>query len=357
MQDKIKTQDNSMLGGYFCEGMIIMDKIPEYIATLFWALSFLIFFGPIITIVSIIGRVKVGLIDIDLSRHSKITRSALGLFGFAIWMAIYIPLVSLVFRAIPITVAPITVAPITVALTPEIHPTQPPTTPQTPDLALVQPTHTVTPPIVSTADPEAIIITEVMGNPCGDGNPRNEYVELYNSGSQPIVVGGWWITDGEETDKIVSWQERYPNILLGNAVVLNTTEIQPKSFAVILAPGYPFVEGQYKMPYRFPENTVILTLEKGYLIGDEQYGIEVTNRDIVVLYQGSEMFVEKVISSYGSPAFSSDPLSLRDDHKDRIPFKNNGQDCRVAERIYATNDDVESNWKEAQASLGLGSYP
>ena len=40
---------------------------------------------------------------IDLSEQSKFARIVLGLLGFSIWLAIYIPLISLAYRAISMT--------------------------------------------------------------------------------------------------------------------------------------------------------------------------------------------------------------------------------------------------------------
>jgi len=320
-------------------------KITEAVATLFWAVGFLVFFGPIITILSIVGKFKLGLINLDWSKQSKFTRALLGFIGLGMWIAIYIPLVSLAFRAVPQTPSPLS----TETATP----------------TLIQPTETVLPAITSTAtlpsivgDPNSILITEVLGNPCG-GDSRNEFIELYNSGESPIDISGWWITDGQEADMIVSWQSRYPNIAIGFLTKTDTAILQPHSYAVILAPGYPFVvQSGFVMPYIFPENTLILTVDKGQLLGDENNGIAVTNRDVVVLYQGNEFAVNKVISSYGSPILSSSPTAIKDDGKDEIPIIRSINECWSVERILSVNEDVESNWREISKSTpGSGNYP
>lgn len=320
-------------------------KITEALATLFWAMGFLVFFGPIITILSIVGKFKLGLINLDWSKQTKFTRTILGIIGLGMWIAIYIPLVALAFRAVPQT-APLT-------------------TTETPTQILVQATATNLPAITNTptlasviGDPNSIVITEVLGNPCG-GDSRNEFVELYNSGENPIDVNGWWITDGQEADMIVSWQSRYPNIKIGFLTKIDTAIIQPHSYAVILPPGYTFVEQSgFVMPYIFPENTLILTVDKGQLLGDEGNGIAVTNHDVIVLYQGNEYAVDKVISSYGSPILSSSPTAIRDDGMDEIPIILSINECWSVERTLAVNEDVASNWKAVRKSTpGSGNYP
>jgi len=320
-----------------------MDKIAELIATLFWALSFLIFFGPIVTITSIIGKVKLGLIDIDLSKHSMLVRFSLGVFGFAIWLAIYIPLVSLAFKTVPQLANPPVV--------------------ETPTSITLQSTETITPTIIASPlpttipDAKSIVITEVSGNPCGDDS-RNEFIELYNTSDQPINVEGWWITDGDASDEIISWDSRFPTVNIGFMTQTKTAEIPSHGFAVILAAGYPFVQKDFIMPYIFPENTVILTIKNSELLGDETHGIEVSNRDVIVLYQGSETSIEKFISTYGTPILSGLSTAIKDDGKDKIPFDISQNECWSVERIIPINEDIESNWKIITASSpGSGNYP
>ena len=328
-----------------------MESFIQTITTFFWALGFLLFFGPIVIIVSLIGRLKLGLISIDLSEHSKSSRVILAILGAGVWLAIYIPVINFAYKNVPAISTP------TAIVTEQLL-----VITETQDLVPLPIVITDTPTITSspTAIPDSsnIVITEVLGNPCG-GDSRNEFIELYNSGDNPIDVSGWWITDGQEADKIVSWQSRYSNITIGFLTTTNTTIIQPHSYAVLLAPGYPFVsQNGFIMPYIFPENTLILTIDKGQLLGSEDNGITVSTRDVVVLYQGSEFAVNKLISSYGSPILSSSPTAIRDDQKDGIPILGNIDDCWSVERILAVNEDVESNWRKVnKSSPGSGNYP
>ncbi|MBI3150775.1 MAG: lamin tail domain-containing protein [Chloroflexi bacterium] len=218
------------------------------------------------------------------------------------------------------------------------------------------PTILVTPSVgVVASSPKNLVITEVLGNPCG-ADARNEFIEIYNSGDTDIDMSGLLFTDGEEAEVIVTWGSRYPTVNLG--AVTNTTLIPPHGFAVILAPGYPFVTSDRIMPYRFPPATIILTAVDGQLLGDENDGIEVTNRDPIVLYQGDKNNISTVISTYGSPVLGGSPLSSKDDNMDKIPFNDSSFACWSVQRIIPANEDIDTNWKITETSSpGAGNYP
>lgn len=344
-----------------------MEAIFQSISTFFWSLAFLFFFGPIVVIISIIGHLKLGPITIDLSQHSKAARIILAVLGGLVWFAVYIPIVFLANKAISQSQSSAVPASSLISMVTASAVVE------TQDLNAVAETSTPTDEPVPTLtvvaieivennslDPTSIVISEVLGNPCG-ANSSNEFIELYNGGDFPIDVSGWWITDGDEADKIVSWKDRYPNPGLSDLVKTDTTEIPSHGFAVILAPGYPLVTSGRIMPYIFPRETVILTIETGYFLGDEEHGIEVTNNDVIVLYQGNERVIENVVSTYGSPIMSSSPTAVRDDNLDNIPFGLNENECWSVERIMAVNEDVETNWKRvlssSPGSAGDGLYP
>lgn len=200
-----------------------------------------------------------------------------------------------------------------------------------------------------------LIITEVLGNPCG-ADSRNEFIEIYNSGETSIDVSGLWFTDGEEAELIVSWGTRFPSVNL--AAVTNTSIVPQHGFAVILAGGYPFVDSGRIMPYKFPPTTIILTTANGQLLGDEKNGIEVTNRDTIVLYQGDKNNIHTVISTYGSPILGGSPLSVKDDGMDKIPYYDSSVECWSVQRIIPINEDIDSNWEVIEkSSPGSGNYP
>lgn len=218
------------------------------------------------------------------------------------------------------------------------------------------PTILVTPSTeVVVSNPKNLIITEVLGNPCG-ADSRNEFIEVYNSGDTGIDIAGFLLTDGEEADVIVTWGSRYPSVNLG--AITNTTLIPSHGFAVILASGYPFVNSDRIMPYIFPPETIILTTADGQLLGDEKNGIEVTNRDPIVLYQGDKNNISTVISTYGSPVLSGSPLSIKDDNMDKIPYNDSTFICWSVQRIIPANEDIDTNWKISETSSpGNGNYP
>ncbi|MEO0253494.1 MAG: lamin tail domain-containing protein, partial [candidate division WOR-3 bacterium] len=88
------------------------------------------------------------------------------------------------------------------------------------------------------------VISEVMSNVKGSdsqspGTPgdRNEFIEIFNSSDEVIDLLNYKITDFDATDIIIPWTN--DSILLYYPdVKINTTKIEPKSFAVILDPEY-----------------------------------------------------------------------------------------------------------------------
>lgn len=206
-------------------------------------------------------------------------------------------------------------------------------------------------PVVSISTSPTIVISEVMANPCGDVEVRkwNEYVELYNYGDFPVDVNGWWLADMGESgtpDQLVSWSQRNPNNPLPGALVLDSTVIPARGFAVILSPGYTEGVYPYRMPYRIPDNTVILTAAGSRSLGDDYFNIigDGQSLDVIVLYKGGERIIQEVISTYGSPKLDSYVMNIRDDHLDNLP--RDLHECSSIERINATGGDTFDNWRE-----------
>jgi hypothetical protein len=77
-----------------------VDSVLQTLSTFVIALSVLLFFGPIIVIVSLIGNLQIGPLNVDLRRKSKAVRGTLAFIGLASWLLLYIPLVILAFRAV-----------------------------------------------------------------------------------------------------------------------------------------------------------------------------------------------------------------------------------------------------------------
>lgn len=208
-----------------------------------------------------------------------------------------------------------------------------------------------------------VIISEVMANPCGDIEVRkwNEYVELYNYGSQPVDVGNWWLADigqaGAGTpDQLVAWSQRNPNDPLPGNLVLNSTVIPARGFALILSPIYTQGAFPHTMPYRFPANTVILTAAGSRTLGDDFFGIigDGQSLDVLVLYTGGASVIQQVVSTYGTPKLDQYVANLRDDNRDNLPL--DLHECSSAERTQPAGADSFDNWREISGSPGEAPY-
>ncbi len=210
-----------------------------------------------------------------------------------------------------------------------------------------------------------IAITEVMGNPCGEGvnyEKPYEYIEIFNYGDKPIDIDGWWFTDHGNNnlghpDKLVSWNQRYPFHSLGDNVITDSTILEPNQYAVVLAPLYPFGVLD-PPPYEISTNTVIMTIDEGDRLGDDKDGIlsAVSPLDVIVLYIGTEEKIETLVSTYGAPNIDSDnPLDVYNDGLHKIPL--NVDDCFSAHRVQALGPDVESNWESDLVTPGSAYQP
>lgn len=227
------------------------------------------------------------------------------------------------------------------------------------------PASIVTPPITSEipSSEKTVIISEVMANPCGGLEFRkwNEYVELYNYGTQPQDVNGWWLVvsgQDKKSNKITSWTNRNPNVSLKQDVVTNTTVIPAHGFAVVLSPIYTRSLTPYRMPYHFPVGTVILTIADGDRLGHNVLGIvgEGGGRDAMVLYLGGASSIIEVKSTYGTPTLNGYPQDIRDDHADNVPL--DLHTCSSAERLNPIGPDTFENWHEvSDGSPGEAPYP
>jgi len=169
-----------------------------------------------------------------------------------------------------------------------------------------------------------IEINEVMANPAGSGgagfpDDRNEFIELYNTGGDTIDIKGYFITDGDATDSIISFNGAIndPN------PTLNTTIIPPGTYAVILDPEYPDSgNGEYVMPYNFPEGCIIVTVGNT-TIGN---GLEMTDPIFLISPTG------ETLSTYKYPISAADEYSI--------------------ERINFLSPDTPDNWKQSTDTTG-----
>jgi hypothetical protein len=236
-------------------------------------------------------------------------------------------------------------------------------------IATTSTTASDTPPVATPSNTPAtdlttIAITEVMAAPCNglSGPNKNEYIELYNYGNNDIDVNGWWIATGpggEGTpDQITSWNIINPGISLGNNVVTDSSIIPPNGFAIIISPLYYIGEGKDHMPYIFPKKTIILTLANSNYLGNDNTGLLGSVRPLstLVLYIGSNSFMDTVVSTYGTPNYGSSPKDVTDDKLDAFPYP--VSDCHSIERIVASGGDLLGNWRTIdKGNPGEGDYP
>lgn len=209
---------------------------------------------------------------------------------------------------------------------------------------------------------KTIAITEVMASPCTNdfGPDVNEYIELYNYGSEPVDVGGWWVgtnNHGSGTpDQIVTWDSRHP-IPPANIVITNSTIIPPKGFAVIISPFYHLESGPGAMPYSFPEGTIILSIKDGKYLGNDDVGLRgfTPPLSVAVLYTGTETNITEVVSTYGGPTYGLLSQSIEGSNNNDLPIK--AQQCYSVERLVAPGADVEGNWRLVRnGNPGSGDY-
>ena len=117
-----------------------MGNITDALSNLVFALAILLFFGPIVVMISIIGYIETPWFKIDLGKHSSLQRFALGVVGIAAWLAIYIPLVQLVRTMIPTpTSTPLSTSTSTPTATSTSSPTNTPTLTSSPTATATTP--------------------------------------------------------------------------------------------------------------------------------------------------------------------------------------------------------------------------
>jgi hypothetical protein len=216
---------------------------------------------------------------------------------------------------------------------------------------------TAVPAVSDTAAPTGqvatIAISEVVAAPClpkgkTDGPPSsNEYIELYNYGTEPVDVGGWWLATngGARPQKIVSWDYRNPAAVPEHYRVLTKTTVIPASgFALVLSPLYQTGDPGMHEPYVLPEGAIILTVLNGNYLGNDHTGLlgNVQPLSLILLYVGTETRIEHAVSTYGTPRFSDSPGSVQDDGLDLLPLS--VQNCHSVARRDPAGPDTFENW-------------
>ncbi|MBD3369716.1 hypothetical protein GF402_05050 [Candidatus Fermentibacteria bacterium] len=185
------------------------------------------------------------------------------------------------------------------------------------------------------------IITEVLCNPSDED--RDEMIEIHYPGPGILDVTGYRFTDGDALDSIIRWNPSSGEITDPNA--LARPYVPAGHYALILDSEY----ASGMQPYDLPESTVVLTTSNTTL-GDGLAG-----NDPITLYRPGGTTSEHVVSTYGTPLDSDDPLLRDDDGLDGIPY-DPGQNNSV-HRLRLDGPDRQSNWGSASSGPTPGAPP
>jgi hypothetical protein len=169
-----------------------------------------------------------------------------------------------------------------------------------------------------------IIITEVMSNVRGSESTcgtRNEYVEIYNNGSDTVDLVDYHISDLDgNPDEIFPWENdtiliKYPEART------HSTLIYPFTYALILDRDYVKRDSVNWQPYALPDSVLILTTD------DHTIGDGLATNDPLILFGASPACT----TSFGTP-----------DLDDGFPF--DPGDGISWERIDLERGDTLDNW-------------
>ena len=186
-----------------------------------------------------------------------------------------------------------------------------------------------------------LVVTEVLCN--GSNDDTDEFVEVFYPGPGVFDVTGCCFTDGDALDVVVPWDEQYG--ILSDPDALVTPYMPGGTFGVILDREY----AQGLQPYDFPQGTVVFTT------GNTTLGDGLSGNDPITLYSPEGTVWEDVMSLYGTPIQSDDPLMCDDDGLDEIPFdpgKNNS-----VHRMDITGPDCMENWFASEEGPTPGGPP
>ncbi|MCD6502266.1 lamin tail domain-containing protein, partial [bacterium] len=102
-----------------------------------------------------------------------------------------------------------------------------------------------------------------MSNPLGawsaiPGDDSNEFIEIYNAGTDSVDLAGWIIYDGDDDDLLTSAADGMAILPSDSDGIYTSTILAPGCFALILDPEY--TDAANDQPYDWPSNTLILTI-------------------------------------------------------------------------------------------------
>ena len=186
-----------------------------------------------------------------------------------------------------------------------------------------------------------LVITEVLCNP--EVEDFDEFIELFYPGPGVFDVTDCRFTDGDALDLIVGWDPSYG--VLQPPGLSSGPWLPQGSYALVLDREYAS-GGQ---PYQMPPGTVVLTT------GNTTLGDGLTSTDPVTLYAATGTMTTDVMSTYGTPLASDDPLLRDDDGLDGIPL-DPGEGNSV-QRIGPLYPDMEGSWAVSAAGPTPGDHP
>ncbi|MEO0085443.1 MAG: lamin tail domain-containing protein [candidate division WOR-3 bacterium] len=187
--------------------------------------------------------------------------------------------------------------------------------------------------------PVRIAITEVMANPKGVSGAhrpedRNEFVELFNYGAEPVDLFDWTIDDGDAVDRIRAWTDS--SLLEDNASLrINQTWLEPGRYAVVLDPEYTDTAATngFIRPYCFPDSTLILT------VGNTSIGNGLAANDPLTLVASSAYGFADT-ATFGTPFNRGDT------------FPTDAGDGVSWERVRPERPDTKANWSRCRDTSG-----
>ncbi len=166
--------------------------------------------------------------------------------------------------------------------------------------------------------PGQVILTEIMNNPAGGetsipGGDSNEFIEVYNAGSDSVDLTDWSFSDGDSDDDLAVAEGILSPLPDDPDGIYNSLILPPGGFALILDPEY--TDPANDQPYNWPEGTLILTIASTSDLG----GSRLATTDPITLFDNSGSPVD----SFPDPFDPGDGISA-----ERTSIEGSGwEDC------------------------------
>lgn len=145
--------------------------------------------------------------------------------------------------------------------------------------------------------PAQVILTEVMFDPAGP-EASDEFVEIYNLGSEPVDLSGWQIGDGVGYDFLAE--------VAGHGFILH-----PQQYAVILDLNY-FLDSSSTYNALIPPEALILTID-GTTLGSG--GLSNSTAETIILINAALDTLQRYLYSIGNiPGRSDEKIELSEDN-------------------------------------------